>query len=221
MQSPRVTGARLLTPVNRCRAGRGYVGAMKPTEILSAEHRVIEQVLDVLEKMASQAEQTGKLDQKDATEVVAFFRTFADRCHHGKEEAQLFPAMEAKGFQRHGGPTGVMIAEHEFGRERVRGMAAAADNGAAGEFAVNARQFIEMLRQHIQKEDHCLFNMADNAFSAEDQAILLAAFEKVEAEDMGAGTHEKFLQLANDLADKYGVKRAAGAAAGHQCCGNH
>ena len=192
---------------------------MKPTEILMAEHRVIEQVLNVLEKMAGQAENTGKLQNGDATEAIAFFRTFADKCHHGKEEAQLFPAMEQKGFSRQGGPTGVMITEHEFGRARVRGMAAAVEKGAAEEFAANARQFIGMLREHIQKEDHCLFSMADKAFSAADQEKLLAAFEKVEAEDMGAGTHEKFLKLANDLADRYNVPR--GETAAPACCCHH
>jgi hemerythrin-like domain-containing protein len=192
---------------------------MKPTEILSQEHRVIEQVLNVLEQMAGQADKTGRLDKRDATDAVEFFRNFADKCHHGKEEAQLFPAMEAKGFSRQGGPTGVMIAEHEFGRARVRGMAAAAQKGAANEFAAEARQFIAMLREHIQKEDHCLFSMADQAFTPADQEQLLAAFEKVEAEDMGAGTHERFLKLADDLADKYGVDRRPPAA--HHCCGHH
>lgn len=194
---------------------------MKPTEILMAEHRVIEQVLNVLEKMAGRAEATGKLEKADANDAIAFFRMFADKCHHGKEEAQLFPAMEAKGFPRNGGPTGVMITEHEFGRARVRGMAAAVEKDAAGEFATNARQFIGMLREHIQKEDHCLFSMADKAFSAADQEQLLAAFEKVEAEDMGAGTHEKFLKIADDLAGKYGVAKVAAAEHGHHCCGHH
>ena len=198
-----------------------YGGHMKPTEILMAEHRVIEQVLNVLEKMAGQAEAAGKLEKGDANDAIAFFRTFADKCHHGKEEAQLFPAIEAKGFARNGGPTGVMIAEHEFGRARVRGMAAAVEKGATGEFAENARQFIGMLREHIQKEDHCLFTMADKAFSAADQEQLLAAFEKVEAEDMGAGTHEKFLKLADDLAGKYGVAKTEDAGHGHHCCGHH
>ena len=191
---------------------------MKPTEILMAEHRVIEQVLNVLEKIAEQAETTGTFDRQDAGNAVAFFRAFADQCHHGKEEAQLFPAMEAKGFPRDSGPTGVMIAEHEFGRSRVRGMAAAIEQCKAREFAEHARQFLEMLRQHIQKEDHCLFAMADQAFSAAEQEQLLAAFEKVEQEDMGAGTHETFLKMANDLADKYGIARAEAGAAAQSCC---
>ena len=67
---------------------------MKPTEILSSEHRVIEGVLDCLEAMVGQAKAAGRLEPQPAKDAVAFFRDFADRCHHGKEEAHLFPALE-------------------------------------------------------------------------------------------------------------------------------
>jgi hemerythrin-like domain-containing protein len=190
---------------------------MKATEILMAEHRVIEQVLNCLEKIADQAEANGKLDAASGRDAVTFFRTFADKCHHGKEEAQLFPAMEAKGYPRNGGPTGVMIHEHEFGRERVRVMDVAIEKADVKEFVENARLFIGMLRQHIEKEDHCLFRMANEAFGDEDQEKLLLAFEKVEREDIGTGTHEKFRKLADDLARKFGVAKSASAGE-HACC---
>ena len=183
---------------------------MKPTEILSSEHRVIEQVLDCLEQIIAGAERTGTLDAAAATDALNFFRTFADQCHHGKEEAHLFPALEAKGFPRESGPTGVMLAEHEQGRACVRQMQAAIPTGAVPAFAEAGRRYSTLLRQHIQKEDHCLFSMADNTFSAADQATLLAKFERVEAEELGAGTHEKFLGIAGALAEKFGVANRTG-----------
>ena len=200
---------------------------MKPTEILSAEHRVIEQVLNCLEKMLAGAQKTGRLEKQPALDAVAFFRTFADQCHHGKEEAHLFPALEAHGFQREGGPTGVMRQEHEIGRQCVRGMAESIEQAAAGDrpalqrFIENGRGYLELLRQHIQKEDHCLFAMADQALDAANQEKLSAAFAKVEQEEMGADTHEKFLKIADALADRFGVSRAAATTAGHACCGQH
>ena len=180
---------------------------------------MIEQVLNVLEKIAEQVERTGVLPQQDAADAVEFFRMFADQCHHGKEEAELFPALEAKGFPRHGGPTGVMIQEHEFGRARVRGMAAAIEQDAAGEFVRNARAFIEMLRQHIQKEDHCLFPMADETLTGAEQGNLLVAFERAEKEQMGPGTHETMLALAESLARKYDVSVQSHAVS--HACGHH
>ena len=184
---------------------------MKPTEILSGEHRVIEQVLDCLEAMLRQAETAGRLDPAPAKDAVAFFRNFADRCHHGKEEAHLFPALEAQGFPREGGPTGVMLREHEQGRACVRGMdenieaAAAGDAVALKRFVSNAQAYVALLHEHIYKEDHVLFPLADRTLSETDQQALSAAFGRVEAEEMGHDTHESFLKIADDLAKRYGV----------------
>jgi hemerythrin-like domain-containing protein len=194
---------------------------MKPTDILSHEHRVIEQVLDCLEQMADRYDTQGTLNLSDAQDAIAFFRTFADECHHGKEEAHLFPALEAKGFPRTGGPTGVMLSEHTQGRAFVRGMSAALDAvaggeaDAAGRFVQNARGYIELLRQHIHKEDHCLFTMVNQVFTDADQQRLREAFASVESEHMGVGTHEKYLRLAHDLAERYGVARQVCHEEGH------
>jgi hemerythrin-like domain-containing protein len=184
---------------------------MKPTDILSEEHRVIERVLDCLERLVQQAQTEGKLAAEPARDAVEFFRNFADRCHHAKEEAHLFPAMERKGFPREGGPTGVMMYEHELGRAHVRAMdqaieaAAGGDAAALAEFSGHARDYIILLRQHIEKEDHCLYTMANQAFTEEDQQSLLTAFERVEHEELERGTHEKHLRIANALADRFGV----------------
>lgn len=186
---------------------------MKPTDILSNEHRVIEQVLDCLGKMVTRSIEQRQLEQEPARQAIDFFRNFADRCHHGKEEAHLFPAMEAKGYPRDGGPTGVMLVEHDRGRQYVGGMDAAieaasqGDVGAIKEFAENAQQFVQMLRAHIEKEDHCLFSMANQAFSEQEQCDLMVKFDQVESEEIGADTHAKYLKIADDLAAHYGVNR--------------
>jgi hemerythrin-like domain-containing protein len=194
---------------------------MKPTDLLSSEHRVIEQVLDSLESLAKQCRSRGSLDEQVARDAIDFFRNFADRCHHAKEEAHLFPAMEAKGFPRNGGPTGVMMAEHEEGRACVRAMdeavqaAGAGDTAAPIRFADLATRYIDLLRAHIGKEDHCLFAMANQAFSESDQQKILDVFTKVEAEEVGTGVHERYLKLADDLANRMGVTGSTAAATSH------
>ena len=195
----------------------------RPTEILAQEHQVILQVLECLEKIAERAA-AGSLDADGARDVVEFFRGFADRCHHGKEEVHLFPAMESKGYSADCGPTAVMRHEHELGRTHIRGMdesiaaAAAGDSAALERFVRNARAYLALLRQHIDKEDHCLFPMADQAFSETDQRVLLDLFHRVEREELGEGTHERYVAIAERLADRYGVAKTAPANAG--CCGH-
>jgi len=199
---------------------------MQATELLKQEHRVIEQVLNCLERMAQRLEGEGELDAEAARQALDFLRNFADRCHHGKEEDCLFPLLEEKGFSRTQGPTGVMLHEHEAGRRHVGAMAEAVEGAAAGdaaastEFVAHARQFVQLLREHIQKEDHCLFEMTDQALSQQEQSQLLDSFAKVEHDDMEPGTHEKYLEIAAGLAKRYGVSdRATDSSAGANCCG--
>ena len=200
---------------------------MKPTEILRSEHRVIEQVLNCLEAMVRQAKSAGRLDRQPAHDAVAFFRNFADRCHHGKEEDHLFPALEAAGLPREGGPTGVMLHEHELGRAHVRGMdeniEAATDGDAAAlrQFISHAEGYVAVLREHIYKEDHVLFPLADRTLNDEKQQWLLTEFRRVEADEMGVGTHERYLQIAQELAKHYGVAAAPTTAGPFRCgCGH-
>jgi hemerythrin-like domain-containing protein len=178
---------------------------MKATEILMDEHRVIEQVLNCLEKLADHCEAGEKLDGPSALEALEFFRNFADRCHHGKEEGQLFPLLEARGLARHSGPTGVMLHEHEEGRRLTAAMALAVEREVPGDFVRHARAYVRLLRDHIRKEDQCLFPMAEGILSSSDAELLTQRFEHVENAEMGEGTHERYLQLANDLARRLNV----------------
>ncbi len=184
---------------------------MKAIEILSAEHRVIERVLACLEIMAGNCEREGKLDARPARQAVDFFRNFADRCHHAKEESRLFPLMEARGFPAESGPTAAMRHEHIQGRELVGKMEGAIAAAAAGEtsgveeYLAATHGYINLLRGHIEKEDHCLFPMADQALSEEDQRELLKSFEEVEHSDLPEGIHETYLDLADSLAKQFEV----------------
>jgi hemerythrin-like domain-containing protein len=195
---------------------------MKATEILMDEHRVIEQVLNCLEKMADRSESGEELDRASTREALAFFRNFADRCHHGKEEGHLFPLLEARGLARQGGPTGVMLHEHEEGRGLLAAMARAVEENAPREFVRLARAYIGLLREHIRKEDDCLFPMAAAILSDPDAESLAQRFEHLEHAEMGEGTHEHYLQLANDLATRFAVPRAqVTPACGHARCHHH
>lgn len=194
---------------------------MKATDILMDEHRVIEQVLNCLEKLAERCEVGGELDRDAALGALDFFRNFADRCHHGKEEGHLFPLLEARGLPREGGPTGVMLREHDEGRQLTAAMNASIQANAPGPFAQHARAYAGLLRQHIRKEDHCLFPMAAQVLSAGDAEALDRAFGNVESDEMGEGTHDRYLGLANELADKLGVPRACVASSGAQSCCHH
>jgi hemerythrin-like domain-containing protein len=176
------------------------------TGVLRHEHEAIQRMLEAAGEAARRLERGERVAPWILAGLLEFFRLFADRCHHGKEEALLFPALERKGVPPAGGPLAVMLAEHEDGRALIARMAEAAgafEKGAAGagrRFAEAARTHAALLRQHIEKENGVLFVLAERLLSAAEQAELAAAFEKLEVERMGVGTHERLHALMDRIA---------------------
>ncbi len=182
-----------------------------PTQVLMDEHRVIEGVLDCLARMIDQVQATGTTDWTAARQAVHFFREFADRCHHHKEEDLLFPALERCGFSAEEGPTAVMRNEHQLGRRWVQAMQQALDQIDSGQaeaatlFRDAAVGYLYLLREHIQKEDQCLFPMARQSLSAEEQAQLVEKFQTCPQ----AQAHDELLQLARGLQEQFAPQQPA------------
>lgn len=178
---------------------------MKATEVLMEEHRIIERVLVSLERAAGELNEGRAVRPEFFTDAADFVKGFADGCHHRKEEGVLFEALVAAGLPREVGPVGTMLSEHEQGRVFTRGMRAAAERMAAGDYLArgelvrNALGYVGLLRQHIQKEDGILFPMADQMIPAPRQDAVWEGFEHVEHEETGEGVHEKYLALAEKL----------------------
>ncbi|NOY58855.1 MAG: hypothetical protein GXO75_07960, partial [Calditrichaeota bacterium] len=123
----------------------------KPTELLVAEHDVIERMLKVLTEAANRL-QKGQVVAPDIfVKAADFIQNFADRCHHAKEEDVLFKLMGERGVPTQGGPIAVMLIEHDQGRGYRRGLADAAerlkdgDASAAEAVIENARNYSALL----------------------------------------------------------------------------
>jgi len=95
---------------------------------------------------------------------------------------------------------------------------AAGDGAALLRFAKHAHDYVHLMREHIAKEDHRLFPMAAVVLTDEDQHQLQAAFERVERSHWMPGAHERYLQIADHLADRYDVAKTA-VDSEHHCGG--
>lgn len=175
------------------------------TRVLRQEHDAILKMLEVTDGVARRLDRAESVKPETLAGLLEFFRLFADACHHGKEEDLLFPLLEKKGLPRAGGPIGVMLHEHDEGRALIRRMTSSAAAYAAGEagagiqWARAADHYAALLRDHILKENNVLFVMAERLLSEDEQQQLAAAFEKVETEKIGAGTHERLHALMEKL----------------------
>ena len=195
---------------------------MLATDELKQEHRIIERMLTVIDAAAYKQRLGRDLPPHFFPLVVDFVRNFADRCHHGKEEDNLFPAMEKRGIPGQDGPIGMMLVEHDRGRLYVRDMEEAGNCFASGDVAAvkaaigNAVGYSELLRQHIYKEDSILYKIADQVLTASDDKELMARFAEVERERMGPGKHAEYLKLVEELERQVGIEPASFEAVGHQ-----
>lgn len=179
---------------------------MVATEALKKDHRLIEKMVDVLEKASKKIDNNEDVSVAVLKNAADFIRNFADNYHHGKEEDLLFKKMEERGFPIEGGPLGVMLIEHDEGRGYARGMAEAAEKYATGDssakktFAENARNYGELLVPHIQKEDNILYMMANNLIREDEQQELLKIFDLVEKEKLGDGGRQRYVDLVDEIA---------------------
>ena len=82
---------------------------MKASEQLRAEHEGIRLMMAVLGRICDNMAAGGPADTVQLAKIMDFFKVFVDKCHHGKEEAMLFPALERVGIAKEGGPIGVML----------------------------------------------------------------------------------------------------------------
>ncbi len=181
---------------------------MKPIDELKVEHQAVKLTLRVLEVICRRLEQSNPpVELQHIDQLLEFFTVFVDKCHHGKEEELLFPALEAVGVWREGGPIGVMLMEHARGREYVHRMRETlagyrAGQAAAG-FIQEARGYIGLLEQHIHKEDTVLFPLAERQLTDAKQAELEKGFAMIENTKIGPGRHEEFHRMLDHLRGRY------------------
>jgi hemerythrin-like domain-containing protein len=144
-----------------------------PVRELMEEHRLIERVLSEVERRLP-AE--GEFPTAFLEQALDFFVNFADGCHHFKEEQALFPALSRAGVPVEGGPIGVMLADHRFGRSCIGAIrdslpaARLGDADAIRTIRMHALDYVDVLRRHIGKEDHVLFQIAQHVLSQDEVA---------------------------------------------------
>ena len=138
---------------------------MQITHLLSQEHQVVLEQLQALE---------AALDRFDPGQVAATLRFFDEQVtlHRRKEEEVLFPAL-ARYIGTEMGPIAVMLHEHREEQARLEEIRVALDAGdtpeARGTLRRAGRQILDLLRNHIAKEDNVLFPLAERTLSAEEK----------------------------------------------------
>jgi len=70
-------------------------------------------------------------------------------------------------------------------------------------FVENARNYSALLSNHINKENSVLFPLAERLLPPEKRNEMFEAFERIEEDRIGAGTHEELHKLLHKFKDLY------------------
>jgi hemerythrin-like domain-containing protein len=193
---------------------------------MEAEHRNIETVVKALGNLAVTIEKGQRAEASLLGAVVKFFRIYADKLHHGKEEALFFPMLVKRGVPPQGCPIGGLNHEHEKGRALVGSLEEwvtfyeQRKPGAQDGLVQTLRGISDLYQNHIWKEDAMVFPMADKVLTEADQKELSEKFAEVD-KSIGLETVARLEQFAKSLVQGPAAQPAETSAAqpGNCSCG--
>jgi hemerythrin-like domain-containing protein len=155
------------------------------TAVLAHEHRGIERVVRTIATMAGDVEGCRFVEPSILADVASFLRAFARQCQQTKEEAMLYPLLEAKCRSRSAYLLASLAAEHTkaetLSRDLLKNASTYNSSGGAlkSQLVDTLTNLSTLYRQHLWKEDNILLPMANHVLSQADQDTLYRAFDRV------------------------------------------
>jgi len=137
----------------------------KALEVLYNEHEIIKSVIEYREKITSLAKSNPEKYKEIIIELIGFFRNYADKFHHYKEEKLLFPLMSEKNNLLKESIIEELLDNHSDFRKLVKSIESAVESGNYEESSTLLLKYTEMLMDHIAVEDDELFQMAETLFN--------------------------------------------------------
>jgi hemerythrin-like domain-containing protein len=148
-----------------------------PIKKLVEEHDRIKRLLSLIPKVCEAMEKSGEIDRKLLDKVVFYVRNYADKFHHAKEEDILFKFTdESQEIIK------VMYQEHDNGRDYIKNVAEGAKAGDIAKIISNLNSYVELLFNHIKKEDEILYPWIERGMTEEQLKILQILFNEAEKE---------------------------------------
>ncbi len=173
-----------------------------PIGPLMIEHRLIERLIAQVEAHLESFAAGGRIDPDFVDTAVDFIRTYADRCHHGKEEDILFRELASKPLSDEQRATlDELVDEHQRGRQLVGRLVAAnaalrrGDDAAADTIAGVLRELVAFYPAHIEKEDKHFFVPVMEHFDQTEQQTLLAEGHEFDRQLI----HQRYRELVETL----------------------
>lgn len=180
---------------------------MKPTEDLMFEHKAIKVILNVMSNISSSIKDKKVFYTNDVEKIVDFLSVYVDKCHRSKEEEVFYPALSLSKSPIEN--IGLIINEHSIGRGYLAEISCCVENCKIGSTFSGERiadcmaNYVQLMQEHIQKEENEYFPMANKALSGEAQKEISNQFKLINDEFVGSDIHTRYDELLKSLENKY------------------
>jgi hemerythrin-like domain-containing protein len=174
---------------------------MKPRGPLMIEHRLIEEMIELIKKESSKIKETKNVEPSFIDTAVDFIRIYADKTHHGKEEDILFRECAKKKMTEEDAKVmNELIEEHKFGRKIVGELVTAKEEYLKGKDTLKIileklDTLVEFYPKHIEKEDKNFFLNSEKYFTEDEQQEMLKEFWDFDKKMI----HEKYKMVVEEL----------------------
>jgi len=136
-------------------------------------------MVKLLKKELDYTNETNKIHPEFIKTAIDFFRTYADKCHHGKEEDILFRELHKKEISKeHLNIMNNLIDDHKKARDYIKQLEENNKHYIDGDLqVVNQIQSIiqkltELYPQHIDTENHHFFKEVMQYFSEDEKRTM-------------------------------------------------
>ncbi|MCP8305462.1 MAG: hemerythrin domain-containing protein [archaeon] len=155
-------------------------------------------MIDLVKRELGKMREKKEVDPSFIDVVVDFFRTYADRCHHGKEEDILFRDLAKKQLSKeHRKIMDELIEEHIHARKTVGRLEDSKERYVQGkvdafnDIKTSLKELTEFYPMHIEKEDGHFFYPSMEYFDKQELDDMLQEFWEFDRKMI----HEKYEEI--------------------------
>ena len=157
----------------------------KTIKDLIQEHDKIMRVLEIVEKVQGEKKLGEKEELLFYAELSEFIQTFADKCHHGKEEVNLYHILAPLGDLSERKMIEELLDEHNQSRILQKELQKATEEGRLMEAATKAEEYRQLLLAHIYHENQEMFPSIEKRITDELDETIYGRFLAVEKRTLG------------------------------------
>lgn len=178
------------------KSSSGAVPLSPPLRMLVEEHKLIKRILAKIPAIAEDLDLAREEHKQMVRDVVDFIRNYADKYHHAKEEEILF-----KKFDASLDIINVMVNDHILSRGHVTEILRAVEEGNTQLAKNNLILYMDLLTEHIQKEDTILYPWMDKNLETKQVGEMYSEFFRIN--NSRTEVQPKYEKLALLLEEKF------------------